>query len=149
LPDKIDGVQVLEKQLTAANLKLWSANLDAMNVRIWLPRFVLTAGFQLEHVLSELGMPLAFDAGKADFSGMDGKQDLFIGAVVHKAYVDVNEEGTEAAAATGITMVPMARRIDSAEFRADHPFVFFIRDNHSGCILFMGRLNDPSGTEPK
>ena len=82
--------------------------------------------------------------GKADFSGMNGKTNLFVGAVLHKAYVDVNEEGTEAAAATAVVIErksePAVRR-----FRADHPFLFMILHEKTGCILFMGRVTDPSG----
>jgi len=82
---------------------------------------------------------------KADFSGMDGERDLFISAVVHKAFVDVNEAGTEAAAATGVVMrmnaVMMPR--PTPIFRADHPFIFLIRDNHSDSVLFLGRLVNP------
>jgi serpin B len=79
---------------------------------------------------------------KADFSGMDGERDLFVSAVIHKAYVDVNEEGTKAAAATGVLMTRAAVRIHPV-FRADHPFVFLIRDTRSGSILFLGRLANP------
>jgi serpin B len=81
----------------------------------------------------------------ANFSGMDGERDLCISAVVHKAFVDVDEEGTEAAAATGAVMKSMAVMLPrlTPTFRADHPFVFLIRDNHSGSILFLGRLRKP------
>jgi serpin B len=94
-----------------------------------------------------LGMTLAFLSDEADFSGMDGKQDLFISAVLHKAFVDVNEEGTEAAAATGIVVGATAVLIpkEPPVFRADHPFVFLIRDNRTGSILFLGRLVNPQG----
>lgn len=86
----------------------------------------------------------AFDHGKADFSGMGFKKgDLWISQIKHKAFVEVNEEGTEAAAATAVTMVTTAIR-KLPLFRADHPFIFIIRDNQTGSILFMGRLADPS-----
>ena len=113
----------------------------------WVPKFTLTAQFQLNDVLSALGMPLAFDGQQANFSGMDGRQDLFLSAVFHKAFVDVNEEGTEAAAATGAVVGAMAMpvREPPKEFRADHPFIFLIRDEATGCILFMGRVTDPRG----
>ena len=75
---------------------------------------------------------------------MDGKRDLFISAVIHKAFVDVNEEGTEAAAATGVVMRAKRAQITPV-FRADHPFVFLIRDNKTGAILFMGRVANPKG----
>ena len=89
-------------------------------------------------------MPLAFDSDQADFAGIDGKQhSLFLSAVIHKAYVDVYEEGTEAAAATGVIVGTTAMAAVPPEFRADHPFVFLIRDEATGCILFMGRVTDP------
>jgi serpin B len=143
LPSEIDGLAALEKQLSVDNLKQWTTKLAQPEVKIWLPKFKLSAEFQLGDVLSALGMPQAFSPDKADFSGMDGKQDLYISAVVHKAYVDVNEEGTEAAAATGVGVTAMAAPIRQLEFKADHPFLFLIRDNQSGCILFIGRVTDP------
>jgi serpin B len=88
-----------------------------------------------------MGMPLAFSE-RADFSGLDGEKDLFVSAVVHKAFVDVNEEGTEAAAATGVVVELVAAPVHPV-FRADHPFLFLIRDRSSGSILFMGRLVSP------
>jgi serpin B len=97
-----------------------------------------------------MGMPRAFDADKADFSGMTGNHELFISAVIHKAFIDVNEKGTEAAAATAVVMrgptaVPPRFQLPPPPvFRADHPFIFLIRDNRSGGILFMGRVTDPT-----
>ena len=89
----------------------------------------------------------AFSVAKADFAGMDGKPDwLFIGAVLHKAFVDVNEEGTEAAAATAVVMTLKCVPAPSPTFRADHPFVFLIQENRTGSILFMGRVVDPTKT---
>jgi serpin B len=90
-----------------------------------------------------MGMGQAF-TGAADFSGMTGRRDLFISAVIHQAYVDVNEEGTEAAAATGVVMKLTSAMPDRTPvFQADHPFLFMIRDNASGSILFFGRVSDP------
>lgn len=96
----------------------------------------------LKETLSEMGMPLAFSAA-ADFSGMSEEKALDLSAVIHKAYVDVNEEGTEAAAATAVTIVGVSLGPPPAIFYADHPFVFLIRDNSSGSILFLGRLAQP------
>ena len=90
-----------------------------------------------------MGMPDAFTT-KADFSGMTGNKELFISAVVHKAFVDVNEEGTEAAAATAVTMRMTAVSTPPPAFRADHPFLFMVRHNPSGSILFMGRVVNPA-----
>jgi len=91
-----------------------------------------------------MGMADAFDPAKADFSGMTGTKDLFISAVVHKAFVDVNEEGTEAAAATAVVARMTAVAEPPPEFRADHPFLFLIRDTKTGAILFLGRILDPT-----
>ena len=147
LPDDDSGLTNLEQQLTPDSLSQWMTKLQSAEVMTWVPKFTLTAQFQLNGVLSALGMPLAFDAQQADFSGMDGRQDLFLSAVFHKAYVDVNEEGTEAAAATGAVVGAMAMpvREQPKEFRADHPFIFLIRDEASGSILFIGRVTDPRG----
>ena len=109
----------------------------------YIPRFKLTEEFQLTSVLSTLGMPSAFQPNKANFSGMNGRSDLFIGAAIHKAFVDVNEEGTEAAAATGIAIQATSVQLRPNVFRADHPFVFLIRDKSAGSILFMGRVMNP------
>ena len=88
-------------------------------------------------------MKSAFAPNKANFAGMNGKRNLFISAALHKAFVDVNEEGTEAAAATGIVIGVTSLPPKPKEFRADHPFVFLIRDNQPGSILFVGRLANP------
>jgi serpin B len=147
LPDEQAGLGDLEKQLTADNVGKWSKDLRSAEVIVWLPKFKLTQDIQLSRVLSSLGMTSAFDPDTADFSGMDGKRDLFISEVFHKAFVDVNEEGTEAAAATGVAMRVMAMpvRDKPQEFKADHPFIFLIRDEASGSILFLGRVTDPRG----
>jgi serpin B len=145
LPKKVDGLADLEKTLTADKLAVWLTKIHESDVDVTLPKFKVTAEFQLKKELSEMGMPLAFRRG-ADFSGMDGKKDnLFIGEVVHKAFVDVNEEGTEAAAATAVVV---AKSDDGPErqlpvFRADHPFVFLIRDTRTESILFLGRVSNP------
>jgi serpin B len=122
-------------------LNTWTSGLRERKIEVYLPKFKLTSSFRLEKTLGSMGMPLAFSA-KADFSGMDGKQDLSISAVIHKAFVDVNEEGTEAAAATAVVMTRMAA-MRPAVFRADHPFLFLIRDNRTGSILFLGRVMNP------
>jgi len=144
LPKRGDGLAEFEKTLTLKNLSQWLAKLHKRKVIVSVPKFKMTSQFRLAEVLKSMGMTDAFVPDVADFSGMNGKRDLFIWAVIHKAYVDVNEEGTEAAAATavvvGITSVGPAR---IPVFRADHPFLFLIRDNHSGSILFIGRVMNP------
>jgi len=144
LPEAIEGLADLEAKLTADNLKLWLTEMQRHEVEVYLPRFKLAAQFDLGDILKSMGMTLAFTPTQADFSGMDGKRDLFISAVIHKAFVDVNEEGTEAAAATEIGAKKAASPIDfPLVFRIDHPFVFLIRDNQTGSILFLGRVVNP------
>jgi serpin B len=144
LPKKVDGVKDLEKELVSDNLAGWLGKIHKREVQVFFPRFKMTSEFELARVLGAMGMPDAF-SGKADFSGMTGNRDLFISAVVHKAYVDVNEEGTEAAAATGVTMKLTSISAPPAVFRADHPFIFLIRDNQTGNFLFLGRLENLEG----
>jgi serpin B len=110
---------------------------------VFLPRFKTTAEFSLNGALSSMGMSDAFDLKTADFSGMDGKRELFINAVIHKAFVEVNEEGTEAAAATAVPAGVASASPPPVTFRADHPFLFLIRDNKTGGILFIGRVSNP------
>jgi len=144
LPGDIDGLKGVEDLLNAQTLDRWLAQASEQKVAVFLPKFKLAAQFSLATPLAEMGMTDAFSPN-ANFSGMDGERDLCISAVVHKAFVDVDEEGTEAAAATGAVMKSMAVMLPrlTPTFRADHPFVFLIRDNHSGSILFLGRLRKP------
>lgn len=147
LPNDPGGLPALEQSLTAASARQWLSQLQpAQKVILTLPSFKMTEKFELNDALAALGMRQAFEKGVADFSAMTGKRDFWISAAIHKAYIDVNEEGTEAAAATGIVMhsMAMAREAPPIVFRADHPFLFLIRDNRSGGILFMGRLTDPA-----
>lgn len=111
---------------------------------ISIPKFSLETDYSLNEVLASMGMPTAFTQG-ADFSGITGKRDLFIDSVLHKAFIEVGEQGTEAAAATGVVMRPTSAQVPPPpEFTADKPFVFFIRDNESGANLFTGVVNDPT-----
>jgi serpin B len=144
LPDKREGVADLEKSLTFENLKAWTAKLKGENVHVSLPRFKTTMSFELGEKLQALGMKRAFDSKEADFSGMTDAKPLFISKVLHKAFVDVNEAGTEAAAATAVVMTKGEAPAKVVEFVADHPFIFLIRENATGCVLFMGRVVDPT-----
>ncbi len=144
LPKSKDGIEGLEAALTPNMLEGTCAGLRRREVRVALPRFKTTAEFSLGDTLVAMGMTDAFSPGKADFSGMTGAKDLFISAVVHKAFVDVNEEGTEAAAATAVAMRLTAVAEPPPVFRADHPFLFLIRDTKTGTILFFGRILDPT-----
>ena len=149
LPNDVNGLPALEQSLTASNMKQWLVELRPVpKVILTIPKFKLTRQFELQQTLGAMGMPAAFDRHAADFSGMTGNRELSISAVIHKAFIDVDETGTEAAAATAVVMSrAMARPSNPAPppvFRADHPFVFLIRDNRSGSILFMGRVTDPT-----
>jgi serpin B len=143
LPKKSDGLKDLEKKLTADNLKKWTKPIFEREVIVFFPKFEMTSQFNLAKTLSSMGMPEAF-SGKADFSGMSGTRELFISEVVHKAFIAVDEQGTEAAAATGVVMKLAAIPSTIPVFKADHPFLFLIRDNITGSILFMGRVLDPT-----
>jgi serpin B len=140
LPPEKTPLTDLEKKMTPDNLEAWLRAMKPGRVMVTLPKFKVESQFSLKSALSRLGMPLAFST-KADLSGISSRRDLQIAAVVHKAYVDVNELGTEAAAATGIglTLTSLPPR-----FTADRPFVFLIRDNRSGSVLFLGRLMNPA-----
>ncbi len=145
LPKKIDGLAVLENAFTLDTLDQWLGLLREQEIMVFLPKYTMTSQFQLADILSSMGMPDAFIPNKADFSGMDSTRNLCRSAVIHKAFVEVNEEGTEAAAATGVVMRLTAVLEPPPVFRADHPFIFMIRDNRSGSILFMGRVVNPKG----
>jgi serpin B len=144
LPKKVDGLPELEKTLSLEKLTALLAKLRACKVVASIPRFKMETSFGLGPTLQALGMRQAFSRS-ADFSGISSAEGLYISAVIHKAYVDVNEQGTEAAAATGVVMKALAmRRVEPIPvFRADHPFLFLIRDTRSGSVLFMGRLTKP------
>lgn len=144
LPKKADGLNVLENNLTAANLAKWTQGMGSPEVKVYLPKFKMTCRFSLNGTLQAMGVTNAFDPGKADFSGMDGGHNLFISAALHKAFVEVNEQGTEAAAATGIAMGMLALPVQPIEFRADHPFLFLIREKSTGSLLFVGRVTNPT-----
>jgi serpin B len=144
LPKDRCGLARVEDGLSADALSEWTAALRKEEVEVHLPRFKTESQFNLNQMLSGLGMSDAFNPALADFSGMTGTNDLFISAVVHKAFVQVNEEGTEAAAATGVTVGITSIPAPPEIFRADRPFLFLIRANESGTILFMGRVCDPS-----
>ena len=144
LPKTLTGLPDLEKSATTENLTGWLGGLASRNVQVSLPKFRAESEFSLRQALSAMGMPTTF-TGKADFSGIDPNRGLAISEVAHKAFVDVAEQGTEAAAATGITMHATVMRMpeQAVIFRADHPFLFLIRDTRTGVVLFIGRLVNP------
>ena len=141
LPRK--GRRALEPDLTSQNLAAWLSALHREEVELFLPKFKFQSKFYLKKNLKTMGMHDAFD-DRADFSAMTGNKDLYIGKVIHQADIEVNETGTEAAAATAVVMQrkSMALRV---MFRADHPFIFLIRHQPTGAILFMGKVMNPNG----
>jgi serpin B len=145
LPKQVDGLATLEGRLTTENVDRWTNLLRSRKVHVFLPKFKMTSQFSLKKVLSAMGMPTPFTEA-ADFSKMASGENLMISEVIHKAFVDVNEKGTEAAAATAVLVAPTSAPFQPempAVFRADHPFLFLIRDNRTGTILFTGRVSNP------
>lgn len=144
LPKKEFPLSDIEKTLTAKSLLPLLTKLYERKVIVSIPKFKITSEFSMASVLKSMGMTDAFTPGAADFSGINGGKDLFISAVVHKAFVEVNEEGTEAAAATAVGISTTSMPIDSPPiFRADRPFLFLIRQNKTAGILFIGRVANP------
>lgn len=147
LPKARDGLPAFEGELDAEKLERWIGQLRAGGpepVDLALPKIRLETRYQLARTLSDMGMALAFGQG-ADFSGIDGRRGLFIAKAIHQTFLQVDEKGTEAAAATALVMNessgPPPPKI---RFHADHPFFFLLRDNRSGAVLFMGRIAAPS-----
>ncbi len=132
----------VESQLSADRLGEWLEMMEGAAVNVYLPRFTFETKYFMMEDLAEMGMPTAF-TDAADFSGMNAEDQLFIDKVIHQAFIEVNEKGTEAAAATGVS-VALTAAPNTEVFRADHPFIFLIRDTDTGIILFMGRVTDPS-----
>jgi serpin B len=152
LPDATDGLDAVEAHLSPAALDAWSSALAPTRVRVAMPKFEIspTDAIALRTPLTTLGMPLAFERGRADFTaiGASKRPDdrLFLDAIFHKAFVKVDESGTEATAATAGSMKRptfVRREPPPEDFTADHPFLFFLRDVDSGMLLFIGREGDP------
>jgi serpin B len=133
----------IEREMSAKTLDQIVADLDFTSLTLTMPKFEYESEFGLSKTLIEMGMPTAFGDG-ADFSGMDGTRNLYIKDVVHKAFVSVDEEGTEAAAATAVIIAEMGIMIPEIEMTIDSPFIYVIRDIETGSILFLGRVMDPS-----
>lgn len=138
-PNDFGGLPAIEERLGAELLDDWIGRLEPDTIEVYLPRFKMESSFSLSGAMEALGMELAFTPA-ADFSGITGSPGLYISAILHKGFVEVNEEGSEAAAATAVVMT------DSFElpFNGNHPFLFLIRDNLTGSVLFLGRVSDPS-----
>ncbi len=142
LPKQRNGIAKLEKSLNPNTLEEWLTYTRPKKVEISLPKFKINAGIELSKILSKMGMSEAF-TDKADFSGINGKKDLSLTSVIHQAFVNVDEQGTEAAAATAAVLGVRSINPPPPVFTADHPFIFLIRHKSTGSILFMGRLMNP------
>ncbi|KAL1253676.1 hypothetical protein QQF64_015905 [Cirrhinus molitorella] len=145
--DGSDPLLKLESELTLDKLLDWTERdkmATSMEIRVHLPKFKLEVQSSLSAILQEMGMSSVFQETKADLTGMSSQNGLSISAVIHKAFVEVNEEGTEAAAATAFLLGNCPHRKEFQSFIADHPFMFFIRHNLTNSILFFGRFRGPS-----
>jgi serpin B len=151
LPRKIDGLPEFEKNLTIEKLKEWQGKLTEQQINVYLPRFKVSSRFHMKATLMAMGMSAAFDKERADFTGItgdDAANKLHISNVIHQAFVEVNEEGTEAAGSSGVIFEAKSGGGPAVHepptIYINHPFLFVIRDNRSASILFMGRVTDPS-----
>jgi serpin B len=143
VPKAIDGLAAVEAALTPAALASWLGALAPQQVDLALPKFRITQTIQLAKTLKALGMTRAFTPGGADFTGIAEGEDLFVDAVIHKAFVAVDEEGTEAAAATAVSVKLTSAPPQAIVLAVDRPFLFLVRDERTGSILFIGRVVDP------
>ncbi|XP_077077716.1 leukocyte elastase inhibitor-like isoform X2 [Siphateles boraxobius] len=149
LPNKMEddttGLQKLEKALTYEKLMEWTkpSKMILQEVEVSLPKFKVLESYEMRSLLISMGMEDVFDPQKVNLSGMSSNNDLVLSNVIHKAFVEVNEEGTEAAAATAVVIATTAMPSPPKTFTADHPFLFFIRHNPTKSILFYGRLCSP------
>jgi serpin B len=145
LPIKKTGITEFEKLFDYKYYLDIIASLQTTEVRLSLPKFQTTYKINLGSTLSQMGMPRAFSPNRADFSGMTGQHDLYISQVIHQAFISVDEQGTEAAAATAVVMMTTSAppALEIKVFDADHPFVFLIKDQATGSILFMGKIMNP------
>jgi len=147
---KVGKFKTVENMMDEKKLQEWLKNAMKTKVKAYIPRFKFTQRFNLSKNLYDMGMEDAFNPAAADFSGIDGERGLYISKVIHKAFVEVNEEGTEAAAATAVIIDTKALVLtEELVFKADHPFIFLIRDKETKSILFMGRVMDPNKVEEK
>ncbi|XP_058234840.1 leukocyte elastase inhibitor-like isoform X2 [Hemibagrus wyckioides] len=145
IEDDTTGLEKLEKHLTYEKFMEWTQPdmMDTVEVQVSLPRFKLEETYDMNTLLISMGMVDAFDPNKCDFSRMSPNDDLVLSKVVHKSFVEVNEEGTEAAAATAAVMMMRCAMLPPERFNADHPFLFFIQHKPTRSILFCGRYSSP------
>ena len=142
LPDKRTGIQNFEMLFDQGNFSTWHDSLQTEDVLIKIPKFKIEHEIELKEALSKMGMEVAFSKS-ADFSGMTGRKDLQIDKVKHKAFLEIDERGTEASAATVVIMREKSAPLKDM-FIANHPFLFLIMENNTGLILFMGKIDSPS-----
>jgi serine protease inhibitor len=142
LPRKGHSLEEIEEEMTVSQIERWCRDGDPTNVVVSVPRFTETTGFELKGPLKAMGMKDAFDPVLADFSGITAAESLYMEAAIHKAYLRVDETGTEAAATTAVVVVSSAEL--AVAFVADHPFLYVILDNRTGAILFIGKVLNPS-----
>jgi len=144
LPKSGIDVDSVVSQMTADNWADWTNNLTETEVNVFLPKFKLEYNTTLNQVLTALGMVQAFNPGQANFDKINPDYDLYISSVIHKTFVDVNEEGTEAAAVTAVTLGTTSIGDHEVYFRVDRPFIFVLREKNSGTILFVGKIINPN-----
>jgi serpin B len=143
LPRENKELERLEQTINNKKYLTILNSLSEKKVELTFPKFKTTKKFELKKTLADMGMPVAF-SDDADFSGMTGQAELKNANVIHKAFVEVSEEGTEAAAATAVIMTLKEMKQENNIFKADHPFLFFIKDNETEGILFMGKIMNPN-----
>ena len=146
LPQKGTDLRKIDRKLDYTKFTEWATLMSPHKVKLTIPKFKTEQSFELSEALKGMGITEAFDPGRADFSGMNGKRNMYIGAALHKTFIEVGEEGTEAAAATAVIMTKTSMNPDTGdiiEFKADRPFIYIIRDNGTGAILFIGRYAKP------
>ena len=146
LPNDRDGIGSLESGVSAGQMAQWKQSMQSHEVSVFMPKFTMETSYSLPAYLSSLGMVDVFDDSLADLSGIAPVEPngLYVSEAIHKAYVDVNEVGTEAAAITAMVLAYTSSQPPPPMFIANHPFIFIIQDDESGAILFMGRLSDPT-----
>jgi serpin B len=145
---KEDSIKPLEESLSVEKIGELRKQLVEQRIDVYFPKFTFETKYFMVPALTEMGMPTAFSpptpTGGADFTGMTAKKELFITNVIHQAFVKVDEEGTEAAAATAVIVGVTSMPLPPKEFRADHPFIFIIQEKKTGSILFIGKVADPT-----
>ena len=134
------NIEQIEDNLTINSLNSWVENLTEQRIEVYLPKINLSTEYSLKEILESMGLHSIFCPGEADFSGIDGTKNLFVDEAIHKAFIKIDEKGTEASAVTGIIMPISLPTI----FRANHPFIFLILDKETDIILFMGKIVNPA-----